>query len=274
MVTFGGGTQHIAVIRRNSGNGDTNGMDESRSAVCNEWLGDMTSLTHRYESDVGAMVAQATRPIYPRGLALIEQMTTGLAMAKAEAPSPVNNRDQRWATWMAAAQAGDRTTYETLLRDCIPFIKAVARRQGISPNAIDDVVQETLLTVHRARRAYDPKRSFSAWLGTIAQRRAIDDLRRQRRDGAWETHAPFAHENHPYAGADQEENLKRADHAARLDSAVSKLPSGQREAVQRLAIQEQSLAEVAADTGRSTGALKVNLHRALKTLRGQLRGKD
>ena len=57
---------------------------------------------------------------------------------------------------MVAAQAGDRAAYETLLRDCIPFIKRVARGQGVQPDFIDDVVQETLLTVHGARHTYDP----------------------------------------------------------------------------------------------------------------------
>jgi len=31
---------------------------------------------------------------------------------------------------MAAAQAGDRVAYETLLRECVSFIAGVARRQG------------------------------------------------------------------------------------------------------------------------------------------------
>ena len=39
------------------------------------------------------------------------------------------------------------------------------------------------------------------------------------------------------------------------------------EAVEALVLEEQSLAEAAAVTRRSKGALKVNLHRALKTLR-------
>jgi RNA polymerase sigma-70 factor (ECF subfamily) len=86
--------------------------------------------------------------------------------------------DCRRKAWMVAAQAGDRAAYETLLRDCMPFIKRVARGQGIRPDLIDDAVQETLLTVHRARQTYDPNRSFTAWLRTIAQRRGIDVLRR------------------------------------------------------------------------------------------------
>src|SRR6516164_6672016 len=53
--------------------------------------------------------------------------------------------------------------------------------EGVPFDFIDDVVQETLLTVHQARHTYDPNRSFTAWLRTIAQRRAIDGLRRAAR---------------------------------------------------------------------------------------------
>ena len=37
---------------------------------------------------------------------------------------------------MAAAQAGDRSAYERLLRDCIPFIEMVARRQSVVTTSI------------------------------------------------------------------------------------------------------------------------------------------
>ena len=53
---------------------------------------------------------------------------------------------------MAAAQAGDRVAYERLLYDCIPFIKRVARGQGVRFDFLDDVVQETLLTVQSRKR--------------------------------------------------------------------------------------------------------------------------
>ena len=38
--------------------------------------------------------------------------------------------DARRAALMAAAQAGDRVAYETLLRDCVSLIVSIARRQG------------------------------------------------------------------------------------------------------------------------------------------------
>ena len=175
---------------------------------------------------------------------------------------------------MVAAQAGDRAAYETLLRDCIPFIKRVARGQGIRPDFVDDVVQETLITVHQARQTYDPNRSFTAWLRTIAQGRAIDGLRRARRTGTREVYAPLAYESHSDPGGDPERAAVQRGHTKVRDLAIGKLSAGQREAVEHLALQSQSLAQAATVTGRSTGSLRVDWHRALKTLRAQFGGKD
>ncbi len=188
-------------------------------------------------------------------------------MATAEPQKP-NADDMRRSAWMAAAQAGDRTAYETLLRDCVPIIRSVARRQGVMGDYVDDVVQEVLLTIHRARQTYDPGRSFTAWLRVIAERRAIDLLRQTGRRGAREVHAPLAFENYADASADPTGGLDRADDAGTIGQALASLPARQREAVQYLVIEEQSLAEASALTRRSKVSLKVNLHRALKALRG------
>jgi RNA polymerase sigma-70 factor (ECF subfamily) len=150
----------------------------------------------------------------------------------------------------------------------------VARRQGVDSDTVDDVVQDTLLTVHRARQTYDPARSFAAWLSTIAKRRAIDRLRAQGRKRAREKYAPVTFEEFPDPALNPAEIAARTASNVVLTSAIATLPSGQREAVEHLALRELPLAEAAAETGRSEGALKVNLHRALKTLRAQLVGKD
>jgi RNA polymerase sigma factor (sigma-70 family) len=174
---------------------------------------------------------------------------------------------------MAAAQVGDRVAYERLLHDCIPFIKRVARGQGVRFDCIDDVVQETLLTVHQARHTYDPNRSFTAWLRTIAQRHAIDGLRRAARTRTREVHAPHAYLNHSDSSGHPEETVSQTDHAKVLNFALSKLSAGQRDAVEHLALQSRSLAQTATVTGRSTGSLRLDWHRALKTLRAQFGGK-
>jgi RNA polymerase sigma factor (sigma-70 family) len=191
----------------------------------------------------------------------------------ANIPGPIDEADRQRSTLMVAAQAGDRSAYEALLRGCVPLIRSVAYRQGVPPHGIDDVVQETLLTVHRARQTYDPNRPFSAWLRTIAHRRAIDAIRRQGYKGARELHAPIAYENHPDPKDDPEQALDRTERAAQLGRAVDTLPSGQRDAVKHLVLLEQTLDEAAAATRKTVGAIKVNLHRAVKTLRARMDGK-
>lgn len=197
--------------------------------------------------------------------------TKPTVQADAVAADPSESPNQRRAAWMAAAQAGDRRAYEKVLADSVGLIRAAARRQGVAHDRLDDVVQETLITVHRVRHTYDPTRSYDAWLGAIASRRAIDALRSRGRRDSRELHDDFALDRHPDSD-DASAATEQLQRAQRLHAAIAELPPGQREAVEQLGLREHSLSEAAALTGRNTGALKVNLHRALKALRGHFHG--
>lgn len=181
-------------------------------------------------------------------------------------PTAAMALDETLSAAMAAAQAGDAQAYRKLLRDCVPVIAGMARAQGARPDAVDDVVQDTLLTIHKARATYDPSRPFLPWLRAITQRRAIDVMRRTGRR-PHEVHDPLAYEAHPDMAALPGASIETRERNAALAHAVAGLSPGQREAVEHLAFRECSLDEAAAITGRSKGALKVNLHRALKALR-------
>ncbi|HEY0198956.1 MAG TPA: sigma-70 family RNA polymerase sigma factor [Rhodanobacter sp.] len=172
---------------------------------------------------------------------------------------------------MAAAQAGDRRAYEKVLADSVALIRIAARRQGVAVDHLDDVVQETLITVHRMRHTYDPARSYDAWLSAIASRRAIDALRSRGRRDSREVHDEFALDRHPDAG-DASVATEEQQRAQQLHAAIAELPPGQREAVEQLGLREHSLQEAEKLTGRKSGALKVNLHRALKSLRERFHG--
>lgn len=195
---------------------------------------------------------------------------TDSTVSDAAAPTGDMQERQR-AAWMAAAQDGDRRAYERVLAASVSLIRSVARRQGVALDLLDDVVQETLLTLHRVRHTYDPSRSYDAWLAALAARRAIDALRSQGRRGHREVHDEHAVDLHPDAD-DATAAAEREQEARRLREAIASLPPGQREAVEQLGLKERSLAEASAETGRQTGALKVNLHRAMKALRARFHG--
>lgn len=211
------------------------------------------------------MAAQAT------GAAAIAKLRTD-TMRTDTGRATEDARDRELGALMRAAQAGDRRAYATLLQGCEPIIRRAATRAGVRGDLVEDVVQETLLTLHNARHTYDPSRSFTAWLSVIAQRRGIDALRRAGRRAGREVHAPLAYERHADEAADPTQGWREATRAKKLAAAVGGLSPGQREAVEHLALREESLAEASAATGKTTGALKVNLHRALKALRLRLTG--
>jgi RNA polymerase sigma-70 factor (ECF subfamily) len=134
---------------------------------------------------------------------------------------------------------------------------------------VEDVVQDVLLTVHRVRHTYEPGRPVKPWLAAIVARRSIDAIRRRGRIGAREVHDQPAYETY----ADPQANKEEAGDAARtLAQMTSGLSPGQKEALELVKLKEMSLAEASAVSGQSVASLKVNIHRAIKKLRGSLTG--
>jgi RNA polymerase sigma-70 factor (ECF subfamily) len=170
-----------------------------------------------------------------------------------------------WGGLMAAAQGGDAVAYRRLLSEILPFIRAIVRRHHATPDRVEDVAQDVLLTIHRVRNTYDPARPFTNWLASIAHRRSIDAVRRKVRTDSAETFSPIAYETYADPAANRE--ISAHENSAVLSEAIAALPPGQRQAVELLRLRELSLAEASAESGQSVGALKVSLHRAIRTLR-------
>jgi RNA polymerase sigma-70 factor (ECF subfamily) len=176
--------------------------------------------------------------------------------------------ERDWSRLMAAAQDGDRAAYRALLEAVTPYVRALASRCFRDTGDTEDAVQDVLLTIHAVRHAYDPARPFGPFLVAIANRRIIDRLRRQTRARSREIEFTAAHET--FAGDNIEQDGGTAD-AAALHAAIADLPPEQRQAVRLLKLQEMSLHEAAQTSGKSISALKVAVHRAIKSLRKRLR---
>ena len=165
---------------------------------------------------------------------------------------------------MSAAQLGDAAAYRLFLTSVTPFIRAVVRNNGRWPEDVDDIVQDSLLTVHRVRHTYEPGRPTKPWLAAIATRRSIDAMRRRGRIGAQEVHNEPAYETF----ADPQANNEDAVDTARvLGQMTSGLSPSQKEALKLVKLKELSLVEASSVSGQSVAALKVNIHRAMKKMR-------
>jgi DNA-directed RNA polymerase specialized sigma24 family protein len=88
---------------------------------------------------------------------------------------------------MELAQAGDKQAYRGVLTACVPLATAAAQRAGVQEAALENVVRDVLLTVHRAMPTYEPSRPFEPWLQAIAHHCAVGALRRSGQRAARET---------------------------------------------------------------------------------------
>ncbi len=151
---------------------------------------------------------------------------------------------------------------------------------------LSGVVQQTLLEAHRAGAGLRalPAPARAAWLRRALANNLCDEVRRlgtAGRDvgrersldaGLEESSARLeawlaADQSSPSGRAAREEDLLR------LAAALAALPEDQRVAIERHHLQGQPLAEVAAELGRSKGAVAQLLYRGLRRLR-ELMGEE
>lgn len=180
--------------------------------------------------------------------------------------------DEHLARLMARAQQGDSDAYVTLLRAITPRVRQLvrARRAFLGESAVEDVVQDVLLSVHTVRATYDPARPLMPWLSAIVRHRLADAGRRHVRHGAREIGVDDLDVTFQSPAANSAEEAFGDPDA--LAQAIQALPPGQRQAVELLKLRELSLREASALTGMSIGALKIATHRAIASLRRALQG--
>jgi RNA polymerase sigma-70 factor (ECF subfamily) len=164
---------------------------------------------------------------------------------------------------MARAQTGDREAYRALLDDIGPAIMRFLGRRVADRHEIEDLYQETLIAVHRARHTYDPARPFEPWLFAVARHVLIDHQRRRLARLSWEVLVDMP----PERAADPP-----GDAHERLEDALRRLPAAQREAFEMLKLEGMSVEAGAARAGTTTGAFKVRAHRAYRTIKALLGG--
>lgn len=156
---------------------------------------------------------------------------------------------------MVKAQGGDKQCYASLLVECEKWLRRYYARK-INPSAIDDLVQETLISLHRKRASYDPTKAFLPWLAAIGRYRWIDSLRKIYRHDHDELYEEMV--------ADPQEESVSAK--VSLERLLGMIPEKQAEVINMVKIEGLSIAEASEQTGQSESLVKVNIHRGLKKM--------
>ena len=179
----------------------------------------------------------------------------------------MREHEDEWADLMRRGNVGDSGAYRQLLKALAPVLRAVTRRglarAGQPLDQSEDIVQDILLAVHLKRHTWDADALFLPWLFAIARNKLVDALRRRGRrvfvniDDFKETIA-----SEPVA-----ETVRASEVIVHLKG----LPNRQRDVLQSITVESNSIKATAAKLAMSEGAVRVALHRGLAKLAAKLR---
>lgn len=164
---------------------------------------------------------------------------------------------------MIDSLTGGAREQRALLQALLPVLRRFYARRVMNAADAEDLVQETLIAVHRRRASYDTGRAFGPWLFAVARYKLVDSFRRKRVEISLD-------------GLDDvfgDEGFEQAT-SARLDVAalLDMLPVKQANAIRNTRIEGLSTAEPADREGISESDVKVSVHRGLKALMTRLGG--
>jgi RNA polymerase sigma-70 factor (ECF subfamily) len=170
-------------------------------------------------------------------------------------------------TAMDRYAAGEDAAFGLVYDALAPRLYGYLLRQTRDRTRAEDLLQQTLLRIHRARDRFIPGAEVTPWAFAIARRLLIDGIRRSKRE-------VFADDSEPDAGPSGEPTAEELIHASELAALVEKvlarLPQSQRVAFELIKHEGLTVAEAAAVLGTTVAAVKLRAHRAYEALRGAL----
>ena len=181
------------------------------------------------------------------------------------------DRDRRL---VEAAQA-DPARFEALYRKYVAQVYSFAYYELRDHHEAEDATERTFLAAltnlarfqERARPADgDGASTFRVWLFQIARNAVAERRRRQRR----RPEVPFEAAATVADPLDVEAIAVHRDEAAAAVDAISRLPTDRRRALILRFVEEMTTVEIAGVLGRSEGAVRVLIHRALRSVAREL----
>jgi RNA polymerase sigma-70 factor (ECF subfamily) len=186
-------------------------------------------------------------------------------------PAAASDATRQWDAMQRYAR-GDNAAFREVYEQLAPPLHRFCLRLCASAPEADDLLQETLLKLHRARGTYRAQLNPLHWAYAIARSAYIDRLRRKKSRPATVPETA-AHSEPAQPGTGPEAEL----HALQLRDAVLAVLSAQAEpsrtAYILVRLEGVSVNEAAGVLGATADAVKQRVHRVAEALRIALQNK-
>lgn len=163
------------------------------------------------------------------------------------------------AAAFAEAPRAAAPTLEALYRDCFDLVWRGLLRLGVSPEHLDDAVQDVFLTAHRRLPGFEGRSTPRSWVYGIAVNVAREHRRRRRAQSRVE---PLAHEPRADRRDEPDHVASRNEAAALLDRLLDALDDDRRSVLVMVEYEQMTVPEVAAALGVNVNTVYTRLRAA------------
>ena len=173
-----------------------------------------------------------------------------------------------------AAQCGDASAFDALVREYGRSVEMQCARKGLSADDVSDVKQDVFIKVFRNLPNYRHDTAFKTWLFRVTENCIFDHFRRRGRYQAKHEPMPLDEEDRPveYASPNQtpEQSAGSSLLQVQLAAAMKKLSADQRETFLLKEVEGLKYEEIAEREGCSVGTIKSRIFRARQVLMAEL----
>jgi RNA polymerase sigma-70 factor (ECF subfamily) len=173
-------------------------------------------------------------------------------------------RDDELRALMVRYQDGDAAAFDALYAALATPLGRYLASLARDAQWADDLLQETFLQLHRARRTYNPARPVRPWVFAVARHVFLMSRRTRRRK------APPHLDLSDVPDLPVPPEVERLANGDRLRSALARLPGNGTEALLLHHVWGFTFEEIGKMLGIRAGAARVRASRAMTALRGLL----
>lgn len=177
---------------------------------------------------------------------------------------------QKEDNWLRLLRSGDHGAFARFIDKYKETVFLCCRRLGLREDEVEDVASETFLAAYNGLSRYSGRAELSTWLWSIAYRRAVSYLRKNRRQ--WRLEAEANESRQVGSGEEQEPAaaMQGTETKKIVWEAVERLPRLWAMAIILYYREEKSIIEIAKIMRTKENTIKTYLFRARQRLKKAL----